>query len=147
PGEPIKIGRPYPNTRVYVLDRRLEPVPVGVVGDLYIGGDGVAHGYWKRPELTAERFLANPLRPGERIYATGDLARYLPSGELVWLGRLDDQVKIHGVRIELGEVEMALRAIDGVAEAVVVPWTDPRGDDQLVAHIVPAGEPPAASEV
>ncbi len=147
PGEPIKIGRPYPNTQIYVLDTRLRPVPIGVVGDLYIGGDGVAKGYWRRPELTAQRFLPSPFRPNERIYATGDLARYLPSGELLWLGRRDDQVKIHGVRVELGEVESALREIDSVSEAVVVAWRDSHGDDQLVAHITPVAEPPAGSEI
>ena len=138
PGKPVRIGRPLANTRLYVLDARMQPVPIGAVGELYIGGEGVSPGYWNRPELTAERFLSDPFQPGERIYRTGDLARYLPDGELVCLGRIDDQVKVHGVRVELGEVEMALRSLSGVRDAVVTPWKDANGDIQLVAHIIPA---------
>ena len=136
PGKPMRIGRPLPNTQMYILDKGYQPVPIGAVGDLYIAGDGLAVGYWQRPELTDERFIANPFRAGERMYLTGDLARYLPDGTIDCLGRLDDQVKIHGVRVELGEVESALRNIEGVQDAVVVAWKDARGDSQLVAHVI-----------
>lgn len=138
PSQPMRIGRPLPNTQMHILDKQYQPVPVGAVGDLYIAGDGLAIGYWQRPELTAERFIANPFRAGERMYLTGDLARYLPDGTIVCLGRLDDQVKIHGVRVELAEVESALRSIDGVQDAVVVSWQDARGDAQLVGHVIAA---------
>jgi amino acid adenylation domain-containing protein/thioester reductase-like protein len=136
PSKPMRIGRPLPNTQLYILDKQFQPVPVGAIGDLYIAGDGVAVGYWQRPELTAERFIANPFRAGERMYLTGDLARYLPDGTIVCLGRSDDQVKIHGVRVELAEVESALRSIEGVQDAVVVAWQDARGDAQLVGHVI-----------
>ena len=136
PGKPMRIGRPLPNTQLYILDKQYQPVPVGAIGDLYIAGDGVAVGYWQRPELTAERFVANPFRAGERMYLTGDLARYVPDGTLVCLGRLDDQVKIHGVRVELAEVESALHSVAGVQDAVVVSWQDARGDMQLVGHVI-----------
>ncbi|MBI3152601.1 MAG: amino acid adenylation domain-containing protein [Chloroflexi bacterium] len=140
PEEPIRIGRPLPNTQMYILDKKYQPVPIGAVGDLYIAGDGLAVGYWQRPELTDERFVANPFAEGKRMYWTGDLARYLPDGNIVCLGRLDDQVKIHGVRVELGEVESALRGIEGVRDAVVVSWKDSRGDLQLVGHVIPNGK-------
>jgi len=136
PDEPMRIGRPLANTQMYILDKRYQPVPMGAVGDLYIGGDGLAVGYWQRPELTAERFVVNPFRTNERMYWTGDLARYLPDGNIVCLGRVDDQVKIHGVRVELGEVEIALRNLEGVRDAVVVSWKDARGDTQLVGHVI-----------
>jgi myxalamid-type nonribosomal peptide synthetase MxaA len=136
PGEPVRIGRPLPNTQIYILDKQYQPVPIGAIGDLYIAGEGLAAGYWQRPELTAERFVANPFSPGKRMYWTGDLARYLPDGSIVCLGRLDDQVKIHGVRVELGEVESALRNTEDVRDAVVVSWEDSRGDRQLVAHVI-----------
>jgi len=136
PDEPIRIGHPLPNTRMYIVDRQHQPLPIGAVGELYIGGEGLAVGYWLRPELTSERFVANPFRPGERVYRTGDLARYLSDGSIICLGRVDDQVKIHGVRVELGEVESALRSLEGVRDAVVVSWSDPRGDTQLVGHVI-----------
>ena len=136
PEEPMRIGRPLPNTQMYILDGQHQPMPVGAVGELYIGGESLAVGYWQRPELTAERFVANPFRPGERMYRTGDLARYLPDRNILCLGRVDDQVKVHGVRVELGEVESALRSLDGVRDAVVVSWSDPRGDTQLVGHVI-----------
>ena len=136
PGKPMRIGRPLPNTQLYILDKQYQPVPVGAIGDLYIAGDGMAVGYWQRPELTAERFVANPFRAGERMYLTGDLARYVPDGTIVCLGRLDDQVKIHGVRVELEEVESALHSVAGVQDAVVVSWQDVRGDMQLVGHVI-----------
>jgi amino acid adenylation domain-containing protein/thioester reductase-like protein len=136
PDEPMRIGRPLANTQAYILDDLLQPVPIGAVGELYIGGDGLARGYWRQPELTSERFIASPFRPGERLYRTGDLARYRPDGDIVCLERIDDQVKVHGVRIELGEIEAALRSLAGVRDAAVTAWTDPHGDSQLVAHVV-----------
>ncbi len=137
PEKPMLIGRPFPNTQIYILDKQFQPVPIGAVGDLYISGDGLAVGYWQRPELSNERFVANPFQPGERMYWTGDLARYQPDGQIICLGRLDDQVKIHGVRIELGEIESALRSMAGVRDAVVTSWVDSHGDKQLVGHVIP----------
>src|SRR5438046_2943325 len=103
----IPIGRPIGNTQVYILDRHLNAVPIGVSGELHIGGDGLARGYLNRPELTSEKFIPNPFsnEPASRIYKTGDLARYLPNGSVECLGRIDDQVKLRGFRIELGEIE------------------------------------------
>ncbi|CRM77714.1 Linear gramicidin synthase subunit D [Pseudomonas sp. 24 E 13] len=118
-GQPLHIGRPVANATSYVLDAHLRPVPVGVAGELYVGGRGVARGYLNRPDLTAERFLQDPFNPG-RMYRTGDLVRWLPDGNLEYLGRNDDQVKLRGVRVELGEIESRLAALDGVAEAVVL---------------------------
>jgi myxalamid-type nonribosomal peptide synthetase MxaA len=140
PGKPMRIGRPFPNTQMYILDRRLQPLAIGAIGELYIAGEGLAVGYWQKPELTGQRFIPNPFRPGERMYATGDLARYLPDGNIICLGRLDDQVKIHGVRVELGEVETVLRSVEGVSDAIVCSWRDSRGDTQLVGHVIPTGE-------
>ena len=102
-------------------------MPVGATGELCIGGDGLACGYVNAPELTAERFVANPFRPSERMYRTGDFARYLANGDIVWLGRIDQQVKIHGYRVELGEIEAALRSIAGIQDAVVTTWVDGGG--------------------
>ncbi len=118
-GQALHIGRPVANARVYVLDGQLRPVPVGVAGELYVGGSGVARGYLNRPEMTAERFLQDPFNNG-RMYRTGDLVRWLPDGNLDYLGRTDDQVKVRGVRVEPGEIESRLAALHGVGEAVVL---------------------------
>jgi acyl-CoA synthetase (AMP-forming)/AMP-acid ligase II/2-polyprenyl-3-methyl-5-hydroxy-6-metoxy-1,4-benzoquinol methylase len=134
----ITIGKPIANTRIYIVDRRLRPLPLGVPGELLIGGAGVVRGYLARPELTAERFVANPFgSAGERVYRTGDLARWLPSGEIEFLGRLDHQVKIRGYRIELGEIESVLAEHPAIREIVVVAREGEAGDRALVAYVVP----------
>ncbi|MDA5282552.1 amino acid adenylation domain-containing protein [Streptomyces sp. Isolate_45] len=132
------IGRPIANTQAYVLDRSMIPVPTGVAGELYLGGEGVAQGYHRRPSLTAERFVPDPFgkRPGARLFRTGDLARWLPHGELEYLGRNDRQVKLRGFRIELGEIDVALRKLNGVRAAVTVVREDRMGTKRLVAYVV-----------
>jgi amino acid adenylation domain-containing protein len=138
--EKIPIGRPVPNVRIYLLDPKLTPVPVGTAGELHIGGAGVAQGYLNRPELTAEKFIADPFssEPGARLYKTGDLARYLPSGDIDFIGRTDDQIKIRGFRVELGEIEFALAKHPGIREVAVVAREEVPGEKRLVAYIVTA---------
>ncbi|WP_186128065.1 non-ribosomal peptide synthetase [Burkholderia gladioli] len=138
----VPIGKPIANTRIYLLDERQAPVPMGAIGELYIGGVGVARGYLNRADLTAQRFLADPFaraggHPEARMYRTGDLARYLPDGNIVFLGRNDDQVKIRGFRIELGEIEVQLAKHDAVREAIVIARQDSTGNARLLAYVTP----------
>jgi acyl-CoA synthetase (AMP-forming)/AMP-acid ligase II/acyl carrier protein len=143
---PVTIGPPIGNTQFYVLDHLSRPLPIGVPGELYIGGDGVARGYYKRPDLTAERFVADPFRPGSRLYRTGDLVRYRADGRIEFLGRLDNQVKVRGFRIELGEIETVLASHPSVREVVAMAREDRPGDARLVAYLVAeAGDQPSPS--
>ncbi|WP_172844433.1 non-ribosomal peptide synthetase family protein [Tumebacillus algifaecis] len=133
---PLPIGRALQNTEVYLLDSHLNLVPIGACGELYIGGAGVARGYFRRPELTAEKFISNPFRPGEKMYKTGDLGRMLPDGNIEFQGRIDNQVKIRGYRIELGEIEAALLQHPQIKEGIVIASVDPIGQKRLVAYVV-----------
>jgi amino acid adenylation domain-containing protein len=147
-GSSVSIGRPIANTQVYLLDDTLHPVPIGEVGELFIGGDSVARGYWKRPELTAERFITIPSLFPQRLYRTGDLARFLPDGNIEYLGRADYQIKLRGHRIEPGEIEAFLEEYRGVRQAVVVLREDRESDKRLVAYLVAsAGSPESPAEL
>ena len=136
PGRKVSIGRPIPNVRAYILDAAQRPVPVGVPGELYVGGAGVTRGYLNRPELTAERFIDDPFQPGGRLYRTGDLVRFESSGDIEFLGRVDNQVKIRGYRIELEEIEDVLSGGPGVVEAAVVVREDASGAPYLAAYLI-----------
>ncbi|WP_431262155.1 amino acid adenylation domain-containing protein [Roseateles chitinivorans] len=144
----VPIGRPIAGKRVYILDEHGAPVPLGTTGEIHIGGSGVARGYWNQPELTRQRFLPDPYgaQPGTRLYRTGDLGRWLPDGNVEFLGRNDHQVKVRGFRIELGEIETRLALCPGVREAVVMARQDEHGDPRLVAYVTgqPESEPTAA---
>ena len=146
----LPIGKPLPNVQAYLLDQHLEVVPPGVAGELYIGGKNVARGYFNRAELTAEKFIPDPFSrsAGARMYSTGDMVRYLADGQLEFLGRKDQQVKVRGFRVELGEIETVLREHEGIREAVLTAYADTHGDTHLAAYIVPAGEQaPTRSEL
>jgi natural product biosynthesis luciferase-like monooxygenase protein len=144
-GEPnptgaVDIGRPIANTQVYILDANIQPVPIGVPGELWIGGDGVARGYWKRPDLTAAKFQADPFLKDNRMYRTGDLVRFRADGVIDFLGRIDHQVKLRGHRIELGEIEAALMQHSAIRQAVVVLRADNAEEPRLAAYLVPADD-------
>jgi len=141
-GQRIPIGRPISNTQIYILDSNLQSLPVGIPGELHIGGAGLARGYLNRPELTEEKFIPNPFSnsPDSRLYKTGDLARYLPDGNIEYLGRIDNQVKIRGFRIELGEIEAVLTQYPQVQSSVIIAREDTPGNKRLVAYIVPEKE-------
>ena len=130
------VGKPIPTLQVYILDEHQQPVPIGVEGEIYVGGAGVARGYVNRPELTKERFIPHPFEPGKRLYRSGDLARWNANGELEYFGRIDYQVKIRGYRIELGEITAQLLAIDGIEDAVVTVRKDDLAMDKLCAYYV-----------
>src|SRR5207245_1854200 len=134
------IGRPIDNIQLYILDEQSRQVPIGTPGELHIGGAGLARGYVNRPELTAAKFMSNPFstEPDARLYKTGDLARYLPDGQIAFLGRMDDQIKIRGFRIEPSEIATVLNEHPDVLESVVVARDIARGDKRLVAYLVPA---------
>ncbi|HEY3861974.1 MAG TPA: amino acid adenylation domain-containing protein [Verrucomicrobiae bacterium] len=148
PEAPIAIGRPLANTQLHILDSQLQPVPVGVAGELHIGGHGLARGYLGRPDLTAEKFIPNPFsNEASLLYKTGDWARYQPDGTVECLGRIDQQVKIRGFRIELGEIETALRQHPSVAHALVVPREDSSGEKRLVGYLTTRNGPPPVAEL
>ena len=136
----IPIGRPVSNTSLYVLDEKEKLVPIGVIGELYIGGVQLAKGYLNREDLTKEQFVSNPFKAGERIYKTGDLGRWLPDGTIEFIGRKDDQVKVRGYRIELGEIENALSLLPGVNQSCVLANADKNGNNRLIAYVVTEGD-------
>lgn len=133
----LPLGRPLPNVRMYILDNDLNPLPIGVIGEIYIGGVGVTRGYWRRPDLTASLYRPDPFsdQPGVRVYKTGDRARLREDGNVEFMGRVDDQVKLRGYRIELGEIESIVRQIPGVQQCVVSVWEDPPGNKRLIAYL------------
>ena len=141
---PVSIGRPIWNTQLYILDGGMRLVPFGVRGELYIGGSGLARGYLNRPELTSSRFVAHPFVAGERLYRTGDICRWLPDGNIEYLGRSDDQVKIRGYRIEPGEIESVLQGHPEVQGAVVLSVAGIQGEQELVGYVVSEQEQSAA---
>jgi len=141
----LPIGSPISNTTIYVLDRHLQPVPIGVPGELYIGGDGLARGYLNRPELTSEKFIADPFGSDARLYKTGDLVRYLRDGNIEFKGRIDNQVKVRGFRIELGEIEALLSKHPQVREAVVIVREEQPGNKRLTGYVLPYLEKPTSS--
>lgn len=139
PVDQVSIGKPISNTQIYILDAKLRILPPGITGDMYIGGKGLSRGYWRRPDLTAERFIANPFKEGELIYKTGDLAKWLPDGNIVMMGREDHQVKIRGYRIELEEIESGIMAFENIREAVVLARNEKEGAGKyLVGYLVSA---------
>jgi hypothetical protein len=150
-GQKPSIGRPIINTSVYILDERLQPVPAGITGELFIGGIGLARGYLNRPELTAQRFVPHPFstEPGARLYKTGDLGRYRSNGDIEYLGRTDDQVKVRGFRIELGEIEAVLRQHSAIRECAVVPAeSESSGQTRLIAYLICNSKPaPGVAEL
>ncbi len=148
----LPIGKPLANTQIYILDRHLQPVPIGVPGELCIGGDGLARGYLNRPELTEEKFISNPiaeaqLTSSKKLYRTGDLARYLPDGNIEFIGRIDNQVKIRGFRIELAEIEVILTQHPQVGDAIVIAREDKPGIKSLAAYLIPEGKQPTSTEL
>ena len=142
----VVIGRPISNSQIYILDFNLQPVLIGVAGELFIGGDGLARGYLNRPELTQEKFIINPFGEG-RLYKTGDLGRYLPDGNIEYLGRIDNQVKIRGFRIELGEIESLLNQHPQIEQTVVISTEDSSGDKKLIAYLVTIGQTISKNEL
>src|SRR5262249_30398459 len=145
----VPIGRPIANTQIYVLDERQQLAPIGLEGEIYIGGIGVGRGYLMRPELTAERFIPDLYgqQPGGRLYRTGDRARWLAEGQLEYLGRADQQVKLRGYRVELGEIEAALGQHEAVTEAVVVVRGETQAEQRLVAYVTSPGNGVSGAEL
>ncbi|SHN07348.1 amino acid adenylation domain-containing protein, partial [Chryseobacterium carnipullorum] len=138
-GHTLPIGKPIKDSYAYILDKHMNPAPIGVVGELVVGGSGVARGYLNNKELTNEKFVANPFKAGDRLYKTGDLAKWLPDGNIEFTGRKDDQVKIRGYRIELGEIENALSGLPGIVQSCVLASADEQGNKRLIAYVVMEG--------